>query len=63
MTLDKQGETAPGPSGVTRKMLRNGGEASVDMLRDAYNLILASENWPWDMLLGLTFPICKKEGP
>jgi hypothetical protein len=61
-TLDKQGGTAPGPSGVTRKMLRNGGEAGVDMLRDAYNLILASGEWPRDMLLGLIFPICKKEG-
>jgi len=40
-TLDKQGGTAPGPSGVTRKMLRHGGEAGVDMIRDAYNLI-----WP-----------------
>ena len=62
-TLDKQGGTAPGPSGVTRKLPRNGGEASVDMLRVAYNLILASGEWPRDMLLGLIFPICKKEGP
>jgi len=61
-TLDKEGGTAPGPNGVTRKLLRNGGEASVDMLRDAYNLILASGEWPRDMLLGLIFPICKKEG-
>jgi hypothetical protein len=63
ITLGKQGGTAPGPSGVTRNMLQNGGESGVQMLRDAYDLILTSGDWPREMLLGLIFPICKKEGP
>jgi hypothetical protein len=33
------------------------------MARDAYNLILASGDWPRDVLLGLIFPIYNKEGP
>ena len=63
LVLNKQGGTAPGPSGVTRDMIGKSGPAGVNLFREIFDKIIESGTWPRVLLEGLIYPICKKEGP